>query len=59
MVYELEYKILDSDEFDYIVFCDRVTSDGEWLMFWDKTGTLVHACSSKYIKLVNKVNTSQ
>jgi hypothetical protein len=49
----MEYKVLQNNGIDYTVFCKTVSSNGNWMMFWDQFGTLVHACSSDFIRFIN------
>jgi hypothetical protein len=49
---KMKYKFLNKVNVDYVVYCDSVSSSGNWLLFWDESGKLVHACSSDFIQFV-------
>jgi hypothetical protein len=49
----LRYKVVPKSGIDYVITCDDVVSNGEWLLFYRSYGhVLVHACSSHFTEYI-------
>ncbi len=53
-----KYKVMQENGIDYVVNADYTESQGEWLLFFKRSEhapTLVHACSSRFIRYITLV----